>query len=335
MKIFVGSIIAVALMTAAALPARAQDSVGSFYAGKTIRIITPYPPGGSYDHYIRIAAEHMGKYIPGNPKIIAQNKSNLASTLKDFSENLPDDGTYMGMFAETIGISQLTDPGTSPWDVRKLAYVGSFASVNSVLFLRKDAPAKSIADFKTVDVNVGCASANAASTSKYVMLRNFLDYKFKLICGYDGNGTISVALLRGEIDVIMSAWSGWRDRAEVVDGTFRPMIQAGLKRHKDLPDVPLMQELVTDPEQKRVAEFWSEGSAIGRALVVRNTVPQDRMDALRAAFDKAVADPELLAEAAKTNLEIDPTPGVEVDRISEGLLATPKDVVQRAMKSIE
>jgi tripartite-type tricarboxylate transporter receptor subunit TctC len=329
------SISVLTLVAAAGLPAQAEVSVKSFYEGKTIKIIIPYPPGGSYDRYSRMAAAYMGKYIPGNPTIIVQNKSGIAGTLRDFANNLPDDGTSIGMFPETIGIDQLTNPGTGQWDVSKLAYLGSFASVNSVFLLAKGARAKNIEDFKTVQTTVGCNAPVSQSYSNPALLKNLLGYQFKIICGYKGNTSFPIAMLQGEIDLVSGAWNGWSDRAEVKNGTFKAVIQAGLKRHPDLPDVPLIQDLVSDDAGKKVVEFWCSGSAIGRALVVRKTVPQDRIDALRAAFDKAMADPILLKNANDANLEIDPTPGPAVQRIGEAILDTPGDIVKLAVKAVQ
>jgi tripartite-type tricarboxylate transporter receptor subunit TctC len=336
MTALIRSICVLTLLTAAAgLQAQAEVSVKPFYEGKTIRIIIPYPPGGSYDRYSRIAAAHMGNYVPGNPTIIVQNKSGIAGTLRDFANNLPDDGTVMGMFPETIGIDQLTSPATGQWDVSKLAYLGSFASVNSAFILAKAARAKNIEDFKTVATTVGCNAPVSQSYSNPAMLKNLLGYQFKIICGYKGNTSFPIAMLQGEIDLVSGAWNGWSDRAEVKDGTFKVVIQAGLKRHPDLLDVPLIQDLVTDAAGKKVVEFWCSGSAIGRALVVRKTVPQDRIEVLRAAFDKAMADPILRKDAANTNLEIDPTPGPAVQRISEAILDTPNDIVKLAIKAVQ
>ena len=334
MTALIRSICVLTLMAAAGLPAQAQAEK-SFYEGKTIRLVTPYPPGGSYDRYSRIAAAHMGSHIPGNPTIIVQNKSGIAGTLRDFAGNLPDDGTVIGLFPETIGIDQLTTPATSQWDVNKLAYLGSFASVNSAFILANRARAKSIEDFKTVPTTVGCNAPVSQSYTNPAMLKNFLGYQFKIICGYKGNTSFPIAMLQGEIDLVSGAWNGWSDRAEVKDGTFKVVIQAGLKRHPDLPDVPLIQDLVADAAGKKVVEFWCSGSAIGRALVVRKTVPQDRIDLLRAAFDKAMADPNLRKNAASTNLEIDPTPGPEVQRISQAILHTPSDIVKLAIKAVQ
>ncbi len=335
MKRFGKTISVMSMMLWLVLPVQAQEAVKSFYAGKTLRIIIPYPPGGSYDRYARIAANHMGKHIPGHPSILVQNKSGIAGTLLDFAGNMIDDGTIMGTFPETIGIDQLAHPETAKWDVRKLAYIGSFANVNPVFILTKGASAKTVEDFKTVKTTVGCNSPVSQSYINPAMLKNLLGFQFNIICGYPGNTALPIALLRGEIDLVSGAWNGWSDHAEIKDGTFKVVIQSGLKRHRDLPNVPLMQDLTTDPTQKRVIEFWSAGSAIGRALIVRRSVPQERIDALRTAFDKAMADPALLSEAAKTNLEIDPTPGVELQRISEAILDTPKELVNLAIKAVE
>lgn len=335
MTSLIRSLCVLTLTMAAGLPARAEVSGKPFYEGKTIRLIIPYPPGGSYDRYSRMAAAFMGNYIPGNPTIIVQNKSGIAGTLRDFANNQPDDGTVIGMFPETIGIDQLTNPATGQWDVSKLAYLGSFASVNSAFLLAKGARAKSIEDFKTIPTTVGCNAPVSQSYTNPAMLKNLLGYQFKIICGYKGNTSFPIAMLQGEIDLVSGAWNGWSDRAEVKDGTFKVVIQAGLKRHRDLPDVPLIQDLLTDAAGKKVVEFWCSGSAIGRALVVRKTVPKDRIDVLRTAFDKAVADPMLLKNAADTNLEIDPTPGPTVQRISEAILDTPTDIVKLAIKAVQ
>src|SRR5580692_5082381 len=117
MKTFVGCVAAVAITLLTLLPANAQTSVESFYKGRTVYIQISFPPGGSYDMYARLASQFMGKYIPGNPTIVIQNKSGGAATLRLFTTNTPTDGSVMGIFPETIGIAQLTDPESSPWDV--------------------------------------------------------------------------------------------------------------------------------------------------------------------------------------------------------------------------
>ena len=134
-------------------------------------------------------------------------------------------------------------------------------------------------------------------------------FKFHVVCGYPGSMEFPLVLARGEVDVISGAWNAWKRRADVIDGTLRPVIQSGLRRHRELPDVPLMQDLLDDPGHKQVAAFLSSGSAIGRALLVHKAVPAERIAALRAAFDQLVKDPQFIADAERAGAELDPDAG--------------------------
>jgi tripartite-type tricarboxylate transporter receptor subunit TctC len=162
------------------------------------------------------------------------------------------------------------------------------------------------------------------------ILKAYGGFKFRIVCGYPGSVEFPMVLARGEVDLISSSWNAWRLRSDVAHGTLRPVIQAGLVRHKELPNVPLMQELLDDPKQKQVVEFLSSGAAVGRALLVHGATPPERIAALREAFDRMVKDPEFVAQAERTGLELDPTPGVEIQKVSAAILATPKDIIAMA-----
>jgi NAD(P)-dependent dehydrogenase (short-subunit alcohol dehydrogenase family) len=141
---------------------------------------------------------------------------------------------------------------------------------------------------------------------------------------------MAIALTRGEIDVTAGAWNGWRNRAQLLDGTVRPVIQAGMSRHKELSGVPLMQELIADRKKAEVAEFLSSGSAIGRALVAPRAAPTERIAALRAAFLAMTADEKFRSELRRSGLELEPVSGEELDRISARILEAPAEVVHLA-----
>src|SRR3954467_2296541 len=146
------SLLIAALMSALGIvmtPAAAQ-SPAEFYKGKTITIMLGHPPGGSYDLYARLAADHMKRFIPGNPNIIVQHRPGGGGirAVTQFYAQSPRDGTVMGLFPESIVHSQVMQPELSKWDLAEMAYVGSIASVNPVLVRRKDAPAKTIDDMK-------------------------------------------------------------------------------------------------------------------------------------------------------------------------------------------
>jgi tripartite-type tricarboxylate transporter receptor subunit TctC len=312
--------------------AQAQDSVAAFYRGRTISIIIAFPPGGSYDIYSRLAAAHMGKYIPGRPNFIVQNKPGGIGVLRSFYEAAPKDGSTIGIFPETIAIVQLTQPEIGKWKVQELSYIGSFADVNAVFMVRKGAPATTVEELKKTSINVGCNNPLGVSYINPAIMKTFGGLEFKIICGYPGTASLPIALARGEIDMVTGAWTGWKNRSEVTSGDVKPIIQSGLARHKDLPDVPLMQEVISDPTGKKVAEFMSAGSAIGRALIAPGGVPAERVAALRNAFDQLVKDPDFVRQAAEMGAELDPKSGLETQAISDAILAAPPDVIKSAIE---
>ena len=212
-----------------------------------------------------------------------------------FAANAPKDGTMLGIFPEVIAISQLTEPRVSRWDVRNFTYIGAFANSNGVFVVRKDAPATTVEEMRVKTVHVGCNGRTGASYINPALLKAYAGMKFDIHCGYLGSNEISIALERGEIDVTAGAWAPWRNRSLLLNGTVRPVIQAGITRHKELAEAPLMQELIADQKKAEVAEFLSAGSAIGRALLAPRAAPAERIAALRAAFQSMVADEQFSA----------------------------------------
>ena len=331
-------LLSIAALSALAFPtllisasAQAQDRVAAFYSGRTISITIAYPPGGSYDIYSRLAAANMGKYIPGRPNFIVQNKPGGIGVLRSFYEASPKDGSMIGIFPETIAIVQLTQPEIGKWKVQELNYIGSFANVNAVMMVRKGAPATTVEELKKTSINVGCNTPIGVSYINPAIMKKYGGLALKIICGYPGTASLPIALARGEIDMISGAWTGWKNRAEVTSGEVKPIIQSGLGRHKDLADVPLMQEVISDPTGKKVAEFMSAGSAIGRALITPPGVPAERIAALRNAFDRLVKDPGFRRQAAEMDVEIDPKSGLDTQAISDTILAASPDVIKSAI----
>jgi tripartite-type tricarboxylate transporter receptor subunit TctC len=319
-------------------PASAQ-TVEQFYRGKMLTIMLGHPPGGSYDLYARLAANHMKRYIPGNPNIIVEHRPGGGGirAVTQFYAQSPRDGTVMGLFPESIAHSQVMQPELSKWNLAEMAYVGSIASVNPALVRRKDAPAKTIDEMKRISSSVACSGRTSQSYQIPAILRNLGGFQFKIVCGYPGSAEYVIALNRGEIDMVSSAWNQWRSvhAGEIRDGLFVPVIQSGLRRNHEIPDVPLMQDVVDDPAAKTIIEFYSAASAIGRALITPPNIPADRLAALRSAFDKLVVDPDFLREAERAKAEVDPTPGAELQKFVNAIIQAPKDVIDRANKAME
>jgi len=316
----------------------AAQSVEQFYKSNTLTITIGHPPGGSYDLYARLAADHLKNHLPGSPTTIVQHRpgGGGVKAVAWFYAQAPRDGSNIGLFPETIGQTQILQPDIGRWKVQEMRYVGSFAPVNAVFMIRKDAPAKSPQEMLKTEIKVACTGRNSQSYQSPAALKELGGFKFDLVCGYPGSAEATLALLRGETDMLSSAWNSWRSghRAEIESGAIRPVIQVGLVRNKELPNVPLMQELVDDPKVKQALEFVSAGAAIGRALIAPPGVPQERLAALRAAFDKMVVDPAFLKDAEKRRAEIDPTPGAEVDKYALRIVEAPQEAIQMASKAM-
>lgn len=331
--------VALALALAAvSVPARAQ-APADFFKDKTVRVLVGHPPGGSYDFYARLAADILKAYLPGVKAVIVENKpggGGLVATSWFYSQ-APHDGTVLAVLPETIGNTQLMEPEVGKWNVERLRYIGSFASANSVFMRRRNSPSQTPADMKVKETIVGCTGTTAQSYQYPAMLKAMGGFKFKMICGYPGANEYSVALERGEIDLVSSAWNSWRvtHKRQIASGDLVPVIQAGLKRNRELPDVPLMQELVDDPEARNVINFASAGAMIGRALLAPPDVPNDRIEYLRELFDKATADPAIKDMAEKRTLELDPSPGATVQGYSDAIAKTPPDIVKKAVAAFQ
>ncbi len=158
--------------------------------------------------------------------------------------------------------------------MQEFSYIGSFANVNAVFMIREGAPATTVEELKRTPINVGCNTPVGVSYINPAIMKKFGELEFNIICGYPGTANLPIALARGEIDMVTGAWTAWKNNSEVTSAEVRPIIQSGLARHKELPDVPLMQEVICDPVGKNVAELMSAGSAVGRArLLLRAEFP--------------------------------------------------------------
>lgn len=340
MKKSFGALIAGACIAlAGVLPAAAQQSDAEFYKAKGLKIMLGHPPGGSYDLYARLAQEFLPKYLPGNPIIIVESKPGGGGVVAAayFYQQAPRDGSMISLFPETLPHTQLLEPDIGKWKVQEMTYIGSFAPVNTAYVARKGAPAKTAAEMKDKVNIVGCSGVNSQSYQLPAMLKNLAGLKFNMVCGYPGGTDTLLALTRGEVDLVSSAWNSLRatHKPAIDSGEMIPVIQSGLRRLPELKDVPLMQELVTDAKAKQILEFASAGSAIGRALLAPPGVPAERIKVLRDGFDKMVKDPDFLAAAQKRGLEIDPAPGAEVQKFALGILNTPPELVQSAIVAMK
>lgn len=332
-----------ALVFAALAPARgavAQSlSVADFYRGKTIAIVVGSDSGGGYDLNARVLAHHLGRYIPGNPNIIVQNKPGASSLVAAnyVYEVAPKDGTVIAEVQRPIPFPTLFVAGNVRYDVRKIQWLGSTMNELGLVVAWHTAPQHSIADLLTMPMVVG---GNGPATDTEIFpraLNHILGLKFQIVSGYPGQAQIVLAMERGEIQGTGN-WS-WSDIQMghpdwLREQKIRLLLQLDLKKNPDLPDVPLILDLARSEEERRVFELLTSMKALGRPYFVAPEVPKDRAEALQAAFMQTMKDPDFLAEAKTSLGTIDPVSGPDMQAIVTRVYSLPSSIVDKAREAV-
>jgi tripartite-type tricarboxylate transporter receptor subunit TctC len=315
------------------LAARAQ-SAATFYTGKTVNVLVGTGEGGAYSIYAQLVAEYLRKFLPGNPNVIARNMPGAGGMkITDYLANLaPKDGTEIGILTDLATATQMLQPRAVRYDLSKFSVIGSLVTDNPVVMVRADTGVRNFAEFKSKSIVVGATGKGSQTYIHPALLKDMLGANIKIVTGYRGSTEIGLALERGEVQALSATWVSWQalhsdliNRKEII-----PIVQLGLRKERDLPDVPLVLELATTDEDRQVLEFMSSGSQIGRALFAPPGVPADRIAALRSAFDTMVKDKDFLEAAVKRKLVIAATPGTEVQAIIQKVVSYPPAVIERA-----
>jgi len=326
------------LSLAAISSAHAQSSVADFYRGKTIDLIIGYSPGGTYDLYARLVGRFLGDYIPGKPRVVPRNMPGAGSrAAASWIYNIgPKDGTVIGTGDQSLAVEQAMGDKGITIDVSKFQYIGNPAVDNNTTAAWHTSGIKTIEDAKTRDVPTG--ATGGSTSSQYPKAMNALiGTRFKIITGYPGGNEINLAMEKGEVAVRGSnAWGAWKaTRADWLrDKKINILVQIGLHKAPDLPDVPLMMDLATNDADRAVMKLLSASVEVGRPLFVAPGVPAERVKALRDAFNTMVKDPVFIETAKREGFDISPSTGEEMQKVVQDIIATPKDITARLQQSI-
>jgi tripartite-type tricarboxylate transporter receptor subunit TctC len=328
-------IFAIALsLSSAAQAAGVED----FYRGRTVSLIIGFSPGTGYDIYARLLARFIGRHIPGNPTVIAQNMPG-AGSLKAVSyiySVAPKDGSVIATANRSAPLEPLL--GEAQFDGRSFAWLGSIASSASLCATWHTTGIKTWQDALTKPFALAGEGSGAEPDSFARLLKNLFGAKVKLVTGYPGGNEMNLAIERGEVDgrcgwswdSIKSTRPDW-----LRDHKINLLAVFSLQKAADIPaEVPLIGDLAASDEQRQILRLHLAGQSFGRPFFASPGLPQDRKAALRAAFDATMQDPEFVAETNKVKLEVSPTSGAEIDRLLAQVYATPKDVIEKAKQAV-
>src|SRR6516165_7599435 len=277
-------------------------------------------------------------YLPGNPAILPQNRPGAGSlNLANYIYNAaPRDGSEIAIVGRGVAMEPLIGAATSHGmlDSRKLVWLGSMNNEVSGFFVRQGAPASSLKEILAgVPLQVGSTGPAGDQQAFTIALNSLLGTRLKPIAGYPGTQEITLAIERGELDGIVGySWGVARvgSREALASGRLKIVMQLGLRKHKDLPDIPMLDEFVHSEADHQVLELIFSRQAMGRPLVAPPGIDPSVSALLRRAFDQAMQDPDLIAEAAKMDLELGFFSGRDVQSLVERLYQSPPEVIARA-----
>jgi tripartite-type tricarboxylate transporter receptor subunit TctC len=323
-----------AVMVAVAAPHANADPIADFYRGKQLSLVIGTSAGNDYDYRGRLIARHMGRHIPGEPSIVPRNMPgaggiNAANWLASIA---PRDGTTLHVIMTNMMGAQAVGTHGVQFDTRKFRWIGNTTSSPNVTNSWHMTGVTNIDQVKTREFILGAPAGTAGVTYGTVM-NALAGTKFKIVTGYPGGNEVNLAMERGEVEGRGSnSWASWKSTKPewLKEKKIIMLVQVGLKRDPELPDVPLLLELVGNDLDRKVMTFLSAETAISRALVTTPDVPQERLEALRRAFDATMKDPQFLAEAEKAKMDIGPMTGEESQKIADSIVNTPPEVIDRA-----
>src|ERR1700704_3268818 len=294
-----------------AQPLGAQ-ALADFYKGKQIRLVVGTEAGQDYDTWARLVARHMRRYVPGNPAFVVENMPGAGSLIaaNHLYNKAAQDGTTLGMVSRNIPNYALMRQPNASYDPLKFNWIGSPEITHRGCYARADAGIKSPEDLFVRELVVGGDGAGTALTETPLLLKNLLGMKFKVIDGYKGATGVVLAMERGELEGICQTTSAFLGSAQHLldDGTFRILFTTERDPVPALK-VPTVFAYAKTDEQRMILEIHAASLELGRPILAPPNVPPDRVAALRRAFEAAMRDPALLAEAKQMKLTVEARSG--------------------------
>ena len=333
--------LSLALACAFACGAARAQSAADFYRGKTVSVVVGFGAGGGYDLYARLLGRFMGEHIPGKPNVIVQNMDGAGSVraANFVYAAAPKDGTVIAAVNQNMPMYQLLGGKAAQFVAARMVWLGSMGGSNGLLYTWHTSPVKTIDEAKRTEVKLGGTGTNSDSHIFPTLINNLIGTKFKVINGYSGGSKeVHLALERGEVEgrggnawaSLMSSNRDWIDQKKL-----NFLVQIGFRPEAEIPDVPMLQDLVKNERDRQIVDLVSLPTVLGYAHWVAPEVPADRVAALRSAYAATMRDPAFLAEAQKLGMMLRPATGAEVEEQVGKVASTPRPVLEEAARVLE
>ncbi len=326
-----------AVVCVCSVSASAQTQpVADFFTRKNVRMLVGYGPGTGFDVYARAVARHIGRHIPGQPTIVVENMPGAGGlTMANYLYNVaPRDGTAVGLVVNVF-MEPMFKNEQARFDVKKFSWLGSVSRSTPLCFTWHTSGIEKYNDVKDKEVLVGAIGRFTDSYLFPQLLNAFTGTKYKPVTGYRDSGAIGIAMERGELHgfcsftlaSIKSARPDWLEHRRI-----NILVQLGLTKNPEIPDVPMILDLVKDDVARQIMFVMASNWEAARPVGGPPDISPERLVALQAAFMSTMKDEQFLAEAKKTNMDVDPMDGQAVQAILDKLYATPQPVIDRMIE---
>jgi tripartite-type tricarboxylate transporter receptor subunit TctC len=329
--------VALCVLVAAASAASGQ-TVADFYQGKTVTLVVSSSPGGGYDIMSRTIARYLPAHIPGHPRIVVQNMPGAGGivAMNYFYRAAPMDGTFLAAVQNNTPFEPLLGTKQAIYDPTKFNWLGSPSTEVGLIMVWHTVPVNSIADLRKHPITVAGDGASSTPSFYARLINATLGTKMRLVVGYPGQNEAYLAMERGEVDGFPSMFYSslnatrphWR-----TDRKIKLLLQYGLEKEPELPDVPSALDLVTDPMDRMLLEAGLAEVTLGRPYLLPPGVPADRVAAMRTALQETFRDPGFVKDADRMSLGVDkPRTAQQVQDLIAQTYAMPPNIVARLRK---
>lgn len=321
----------------------AAEDAAAFFKGKQLQYIVGSATGTGYDLTSRPLARYMSKHLPGNPTFVVRNMPGAAGVIMTnyFFGAAPTDGTVIGMGTSNVPYEprlrlMSADGKNSNWDPRHLSWIGTPVREPQISWVWGAAGIQTWEDMRRIPTRFGSTTIGGDNSIFPMLARNLLGLQSEVITGYKGSNEVFLAIERGELNASNTAYSNLTIQKPdwMQSGKARIVMQFGLERIPSLPDVPSLIELVNNDEDKRMLRFLLMKFEMHRPIYGPPNIPKDRLEALRRAFDLAVADPEFVVEATRMGLELRPLSGAKIAEMVAEIMTEPEPLVERVRNTL-
>jgi tripartite-type tricarboxylate transporter receptor subunit TctC len=306
-----------------------------FYKDKTLTFIVGYSPGGTYDQYTRLIARHIGRHLPGNPNRIVENMTGAGGIIaaNHLYNRVKPDGLTIGAWASPLILQHIMGNEATKFDGRKVGWVGIPGPYDTACHFNRESGIVTMDDWLAAKrpMKIGSIGPGTSLSDVPKLLKTALNLPLEVVEGYKGGAEARLAVESGEVDGLCASWQAtkvtWRSQMQA--GKIHVVLQATLKPHPELKNVPLAINYAKTDEARTLLRVADNVHVYQFPYSVPPGTPSERLQLLQQAFVKTLRDPDLLAEAKKADLEIEPIDGATTTKTFLGLYELPPSLIAK------